>query len=364
MNPQLKKMPGRRFVLSGFTLIELLVVIAIIAILVALLLPAVQQAREAARRSACKNNLKQLGLALHNYHDVHSIFPRGNFEMAGVTDGRGNRSWRGFSAQALLLPFVEQSAVYDRFDFNYDVAEGTISANNTHRQAVIPVFHCPSDTNRIPNASGFDRGPGNNYAMSAGPSVYWFAPALTPYPPTSLPNLTDQVGMFNYRRSVRMRDLTDGISNVIAASEIIKGDGDNTVYNLGDVQRGVPKPAGFPNTFASENLINQWGAAATTAIGGSVTARGDIGANWARGDIGQTLFNTLANPNFRHPNLLDCDTCGAGTGHGLMPARSRHTGGVQVVLADGSVKFISDNISNLTWQRLGGISDGYIIGEF
>ena len=347
---------------QAFTLIELLVVIAIIAILVALLLPAVQQAREAARRSSCKNNLKQLGLALHNYHDVHNIFPRGNFENAGINNGEGNRSWNGFSAHAMLLPFLEQGAIYDALNFNTHTAT---SVNTTVKQNVIAAFQCPSDINRIANGTGSGTGPGNNYVWSAGPSVYWFPPTPSDaYPPTTITNLSDQVGMFNYRRNVRMRDVTDGLSNSIAGAEHILGDGNSTGYSLGDVQRAVAKPGGAPNSFLTEAQILAWGQAAQAAIGGSVTERGDVGANWIRGEIGHTLFNTLANPNFQFPNCIICSSCGANDAQGLFPARSRHKGGVQVVMGDGAVRFISDSINNSTWQFLGAISDGNVIGEF
>src|SRR5690606_10195612 len=122
---------------KGFTLIELLVVIAIIAILVALLLPAVQQAREAARRSSCKNNLKQLGLALHNYHDTYTLFPQGQFYI------EGGSSWHGHSGWVSLLPFLEQNAIYDQWNHNLHVYSGT---NSSLRQNKLSAFQCPSDT--------------------------------------------------------------------------------------------------------------------------------------------------------------------------------------------------------------------------
>ena len=350
------------FLRQAFTLIELLVVIAIIAILVALLLPAVQQSREAARRANCKSNLKQLGLALHNYHDVHRIFPRGNFENASTTDGQGNRSFFGFSAHAMLLPFLEQGAIYDLLNFD---THTSATANSSAKQNRLSVFLCPSDTNRISNGAGSSSGPGNNYVWSAGPSLFWFPPTpVGSYPPTSISNLSDQVGMFNYRRNVRMRDVTDGLSNTIAGSEQILGDGNNTGYSLGDLQRGVPKPSDAPDSFLTEAQILAWGQAAQAAVGGSVAERGNTGADWIRGELGQTLFNTLANPNFQYPNCIGCNTCASNNELGLFAARSRHKGGVQVVMGDGAVRFISDSINNSTWQFLGAPADGNVLGEF
>ena len=352
---------------SAFTLIELLVVIAIIAILVALLLPAVQQAREAARRSSCKNNLKQLGLAMHNYHDTHRVFPRANFELAGTNNGVGNRSWLGFSAHTMLLPFLEQGNVYDNINFNLHTEQSPNNGPNV-KQQTIPGFLCPSDPKRFGNGSGRGVGPGNNYMMCAGPSTYYFPPSpSSSWPPTSITNTGDQIGMFNFRVNVKMRDLTDGTSNVIAASEMIKGDGNSSAsgYSHGDTIRSAAKPGGAPNRFLSQGQVNSWLAACEAQIGNaSYPPRGDTGANWTYGTGGQTVFNTLANPNSEFGMCLTCASCGANDAQGLMTASSQHQGGVQTLMGDGAVRFISENIDNTTWQRLGATNDGNVLGEF
>ena len=347
----------------GFTLIELLVVIAIIAILIALLLPAVQQAREAARRSTCKNNLKQLGIAMHNYHETHSIFPRANFErQESTTYGYGGYSYFAFSAQAMMLPFLDQAPLYNQFNFSLAPNQST---NNTVKQAVIPAFLCPSDTRNISNGGGYNYGPGNSYAVCAGPSLYWFAYAPSGTTPT---NLQHQVGMFNYRKAVRLRDLTDGASNTIAASEIMMGDGNNDASQIGegDTVRGVSRGS-IASSYPTLADIKTWGSACLakkSSLPASPAPRGDTGSNWAYGNIGSSVFNTLTNPNSEYPNCVSCVTCGTNDSPGLFAARSRHTGGVHVLLGDGSTRFVSENIDNATWRNLGGVADGQVIGEF
>jgi len=195
---------------GGFTLIELLVVIAIIAILVALLLPAVQQAREAARRSSCKNNLKQFGLAIHNYHDTHGVFPQGDYGSRYDSCG-GNCAWRGFSTHAMVLPFMEQAPLYDQLDFNLMYNQGV---NGTAIRAKIPAYQCPSDVAYLGNS------PGVNYVVSAGPTTFWGGAPGRP--------ISEQMGMFNMGRKVSFRDLKDGTSNTIAASEALHGDNSGT----------------------------------------------------------------------------------------------------------------------------------------
>ncbi|QDT82079.1 DUF1559 domain-containing protein [Gimesia maris] len=348
----------------GFTLIELLVVIAIIAILIALLLPAVQQAREAARRSACKNNLKQLGLAMHNYHETHGIFPRANFEKQNdSTYGYGNYSYFSFSAQTMLLPFLDQANVYNQFNFSLAPNQ---APNDTVKRAVIPAFLCPSDLSNIQNGGGYGLGPGNNYAVCAGPSIFWFG--FAPSTNTSPTNLQHQVGMFNYRKAIRIRDLTDGSSNIIAAGELMKGDGNNdaSLIGEGDTIRGGSRGS-TASSFPSYNDVKNWGAsclAKKNSPPASPAPRGDTGSNWVYGNGGLTVFNTLLNPNSEYPNCVTCSSCGTNDAPGLFPARSRHVGGVHVLMGDGATRFISANIDNTTWQNLGAIQDGNVLGEF
>ena len=150
---------------KAFTLIELLVVIAIIAVLIALLLPAVQQAREAARRTQCKNNLKQLGLAIHTYHDTAKVFPQAVFQNKATS---GQWDWRLASPQVMLLPYIDQAPLYNSLNFNLSFNNGT--ANDTICNAAkLAAFRCPSD----PNLSTNTGDPGNNYAVCLGPNAEW-----------------------------------------------------------------------------------------------------------------------------------------------------------------------------------------------
>ncbi len=330
---------------GGFTLIELLVVIAIIAILVALLLPAVQQAREAARRSSCKNNLKQLGLAMHNYHETHGVFPMGRFKSSLDSGTNGSWAWRGFSAHAMLLPFMEQAPLYDRLDFDYMMWYNNANTDNgTLKNTKIPTFQCPSDL-KYPGGS-----PGVNYVVSAGPTTWWGRP------------LSEQHGMFNWNRVISFRDLIDGTSNVIAASEALHGDNTGGAYDpQRDLVRAQAFPSGWTHVFTTRVMLDTYG---TQCSAGSANHHSHEHRDWANGIGGQTVFNTLNTPNSANPDCHPCGGCGWYDSSGVWTARSRHKGGVQVLLGDGAVRFVSENVDFLTWQRLGHISDGNPLGEF
>jgi len=330
----------------GFTLIELLVVIAIIAILVALLLPAVQAAREAARRSQCKNNLKQFGLAMHNYHGTHSVLPRANFgSIHDSGSPAGVNAWRGFSAHAMLLPFMDMAPIYDRInmDVRYDMAP-----NNTLNNEKIPAFWCPSDM----AWNGGDAG--NNYVVCAGPARFWSQ---------SYPN---SVGVFNHRKPVRFSDIEDGTSNVIAASESLKGDNDGSKNDMRrDLARATPFPGGSAAVFMSQADLDLY----ANSCRGATSFHSHTRREWMNGIGGQTVFNTTAPPNWTLngepvPDCHPCVGCGWYDSAGVWAARSQHDGGVHVLLADGAVRFVNDSIDYDTWQRAGHITDGNDLGEW
>lgn len=327
----------------GFTLIELLVVIAIIAILIALLLPAVQQAREAARRTQCKNNLKQLGLALHNYHDTFNTFPPAHIRTQADMPGTGAiTGWRGYSVHSMLLPYIEQAPLYAQMNFNNFFDNAT---NTNSRQTRLAAYLCPSDT---PFPASANRG-NNSYPGSMGASLGQYLS------PIGLRN-----GLFSFDVDVKMRDVLDGTANTIAFSEHLIGDNDSTTYRPGDVVRAIAWTGTNSNKPTAAEL-ETYGRACDL---GRANHHSHGGREWAIGMPAQTLFNTFVPPNWKYPTCQICVGCGWMDSQGAFPARSRHTGGVQVTLADGSSRFISENIDLATWQNLGTIRGGEVLGEF
>ncbi|MDX1967985.1 MAG: DUF1559 domain-containing protein [Planctomycetaceae bacterium] len=340
----------RRSRLSAFTLIELLVVIAIIAVLIALLLPAVQQAREAARRTQCRNHLKQLGLAIHNYHDVFGIYPQGvrgamrDAATPTAFNGGWGSEWRGHSVHMGLLPYVDQAPLFAKLDqdaiWDADVAP---SANRTNSRVKLSFFQCPSDVNTPVNEGT------NNYVFSTGPNLGWTGTAI------------ESVGMFSRRFSKRIGDITDGTSNTICASEIIKGDNADTVYTFGtDFVRNIPTTG----LTAVKPTVAQLQAYATSCAAGTADHRSNAGLNWISPMMYDTLFNTVLPPNTPNPTCHSCATCGDGDANGVWPARSKHAGGAHTLMADGSVRFINNNVDTVTYQNAGSIAGNDPASDF
>jgi len=332
---------------NGFTLIELLVVIAIIAVLVAILLPAVQQAREAARQSDCKNRIKQLALAMHNHHETFSKFPR-NYKQVG-----GN-AWEALSANYELLPYIDAANIYNAGQQN--IANwGWIYANTMN--ANLTVFRCPSaqlGPKRGQHPQGWD-GPGTNYAWCTGSSTetVWAGDRFN--------------GLTSYQADRRMADATDGLTNTILCGEILSGSGQtgatgkfpNDIFYVGNGPFNSIVDKNFPKL----DEINAIGQTAQTA---PIGFKSNNGTMWAWYAASQSTFNAAAPPNWQYPSAGgDCCPGGAHDwGVGLIPPRSMHTGGVTVALGDGSVRFLQDGIDLLTFQRIGNMKDGKAVGEF
>ncbi|MDB5346047.1 MAG: pilE1 4 [Schlesneria sp.] len=347
---------------TGFTLIELLVVIAIIAVLIALLLPAVQQAREASRRTQCKNNLKQFGLALHNYHDVYSNFPF-------FGGGTGNLSSGGqhtrLSGIACLLPFVDQTGIYQ--EIQSLTGDNPPYNGNLPWTRVIPVLQCPSDGGQQdPNSGSSTRGK-KNYMFCAGDSHAGNGCARPTHP---VPTLSR--GMFAALTCYGIRDAQDGTSNTIAMAEMVAATSTN---GPGIIAKTV-LPAGSVSPAACAAL---WNPTTKSYPGGPYTSEPARAYRWADGAGSFTAFSTAT-----RPNSASCFSNGGGTSYcdGIYSAESRHSGGVQVLMADGAVRFVSDNIDAGNqaallpavstqsaspygvWGALGTRAGGEIVGDF
>jgi prepilin-type N-terminal cleavage/methylation domain-containing protein/prepilin-type processing-associated H-X9-DG protein len=371
---------------AGFTLIELLVVIAIIAVLISLLLPAVQSAREAARRAQCVNNLKQIGLAMHNYHTALGAFPMGSsIAPQNNSPGLAQSIWSAWSAQALMLSYLEQAPLYNACNFSWAVLEGSnfsgnanVAADSSTNQTVLftnlSTFMCPSDPNVGQKQNN------NSYAASYGATTtglynWTAAPSANM---TMGESAADSTGLFTIGKSYGIQNITDGSSNTVAYSEALVGDANgsefagNTTnpsryrgnYITGDV--GVSTGKGLLNANMNPAAVFATLDACNAAFKTSLTAiQDDRGFRWCMGTTGWTMFNTIQVPNdSKYAN----GGCRAGGTPGQFPndgmsygASSAHPGGANVLFGDGSVKFVKSTISYPTWWALGTKDGGEVI---
>ncbi|MBX3442924.1 MAG: DUF1559 domain-containing protein [Planctomyces sp.] len=311
----------------GFTLIELLVVIAIIAILVSLLLPAVQQAREAARRTQCKNNLKQLGLALHNYHDNLGCLPSG-------TGGNG------FSPHARILPYIDQSPLFNIIDFNVSPNH----ANNlVPRMMNLPAFLCPSNTDKLPG----NLGGRNNYWTNTGTTVLNGMPSTVPGNPNFGMPVPD--GVFFNSSKIKFRDITDGTSNTAMMSEKMTGDGSN---GISSPRTDTYQPGTYPSN--AEEAYQFCMAVDVNDL--SKQGISNIGVPWILGDNDSTYYYHTQPPNGR--------SCRYPPSRMASAANSEHIGGVHLLMCDGAVKFVNQSIDRVLWRAIGSRDGGEVISEF
>ncbi len=343
----------------AFTLIELLVVIAIIAVLIALLLPAVQSAREAARRIQCTNNLKQIGLALHNYHDVNNSFPMGSGQcLTGSPNTYSSK--QGMSAQLAMLPQMEQTPLFNAFNFNWGIDENTgtilFKVQSTAMNTQVKAFLCPTDP-----ASGSSFTNSNSYFGCVGTTTNLINTAAGPFPPR-MANL-QTTGLFAFQNVSGIRDATDGTSNTIAFSESTVGSTSRRKGERGVGMRNVSIPAGAQVTDASANpAATLSGLAACNAAYTAQSYQIDQqrGKNWSHGAMAFTLFNSVAKPN-SIDKWTYCSSSGSGAASTFSATDSYHPGGVNVLMGDGSVKFLKDAINQNIYWALGTKANGEVI---
>jgi prepilin-type N-terminal cleavage/methylation domain-containing protein/prepilin-type processing-associated H-X9-DG protein len=336
---------------SAFTLIELLVVISIIAVLIALLLPAVQSAREASRRAQCSNNLKQIGLSIHNYESAFKVLPFGKGDSY-ATSLPGTPVYARWSTNSQLLMFIEQGNLFNSINFNLPPeTPGMAGAvpfmpayqnpnreNATASRTQVATFLCPSDGPPLAEWTGGTSYLGNQqtWACDLGESQ------SSTLDPTETPR-----GIFYWRSAVRFSDVTDGLSNTAFFSEKIRG-------------TGTPNPKTdmlvMPVASSLNDTFQQCAALPLTAL--PLTSR--QGMSWVMGEMCCTTYNHVATPNSR-----TCASLGfPGTMANMamqVPPSSNHPGGVNILFGDGTVRFVKSAVALSTWRALGTRNGGEVV---
>jgi prepilin-type N-terminal cleavage/methylation domain-containing protein/prepilin-type processing-associated H-X9-DG protein len=322
---------------SAFTLIELLVVIAIIAILIALLLPAVQSAREAARRSQCTNNLKQIGLALLNYHDVNGTLP---LDRTLYNTPTTNYTGFSYSGLAMALAYIEQGPLYA--SLNFSLTKNFQAGNSTVQGISVSTFLCPSDGTLAQPGSA-----ATNYCLSEGSSMLYC------YGATDFTNLETGMpapnGPFFPNQVISLYNITDGTSNTVLTGERLLGDWSNSILTINrDIFDSPDSPQVLSDAYnmcAGVNVYNL-----------TLQGAASVNAPWYNGGPAVAMFKVISPPNslscyFHAVNRL------------TIPATSMHSGGANIGMCDGSVRFVKNTISMVTWWALGSINGGEPISQ-
>jgi len=331
----------------GFTLVELLVVIAIIGILIALLLPAVQAAREAARRMNCTNNLKQCGLAMHNYHDTHRCLP-----------GFTSSTTSSFSPQARLLPYAEQTSLQNLINFNLPLFGGVYSSMYLNplqapaARTLVPMFRCPSDGEKDIYTEYYVSHPELDEAFAGGNYMVCIGSGTGTYYDHRYP--TD--GAFYQGAACNFANYTDGLSNSLMFGETLLGNHQNTT---GSAPVNAQRQVAYNNSLSTTGpgLGGLANPDLASIVAGCTSWQGVRASGWIVGKVYTCMFCSYMPPNTPVPDLYRM-------GMGWFGARSNHPGGVNVGLGDGSVRFISQTVELSTWRNLGSIAGGEVLGSF
>jgi prepilin-type N-terminal cleavage/methylation domain-containing protein/prepilin-type processing-associated H-X9-DG protein len=351
---------------AGFSLIEVLVVLAIIGALVGLLLPAVQAARDAARRMECANNLKQIGLALHNYHGSFGAFPMGGSKNNRKLTPDSYDQWSVWSAHAALLPDLDQAPMFNaiNFDFAPEITDGVSHPmNSTVNLSIVGVFLCPSDAragqqNTCSYHGSYGTTTNDNYPQTGGCT-----------------------GLFTVEQSYAISSCQDGSSATVAFAEALVGDGmgyGRIGHNYTDPSRyrgnvfmsaSVPAPPGsrIVNAFQGKVAVLAGLEACASAFRTTNYIADHRGWRWGQGVTGFSMFNTILSPNDHEYPLGGCRFNGTpdwNMDNGFVfGASSNHPGGVNVLFADGGVRFVRDGIDRMVWWSLGTRAGGEVISS-
>jgi prepilin-type N-terminal cleavage/methylation domain-containing protein/prepilin-type processing-associated H-X9-DG protein len=317
----------------AFTLIEVLVVIAIIAVLIGLLVPAVQKVREAAGRAQCANNLRQMGLALHGYHDARGTFPPGYLNQVSAKYPNVPAFLYRWSYLAQLTPYLEQTPVYNTLDLTIplyqDFAGDVFPDNQFGVSQKIAIFLCPSDLQPVVSPQF---GP-TNYVACLGSGA-------------GGGTRTTADGVFYNDSHIRITQITDGTSNTALMSEQILGPGGPPITDVAKVD--VRLDYAF---FRVRQAVDEGFCQGTSLW---LT---DRGSRWADGEVQYSLYDHHYPPNAPQWDCIAIE-------YSWKPARSRHTGGVNLLLADGSVHFVANGVNPVIWQALGSRNGGEVVGDY